>query len=77
MFAWSIAANTNSAGFTTQATKTLLSYSWSLDLSGNQLSFAAPPPAPVPVPAAVWLLGSALATVAGVRRRRHAAALTA
>jgi hypothetical protein len=77
LFAWSIAANTNSGGFTTQATKTLLSYSWSLDLSGNQLSFAAPPPAPVPVPAAVWLLGSALATVAGVRRRRHAAALTA
>jgi len=50
---------------------------WSLDLSGNQLSFAAPPPAPVPVPAAVWLLGSALATVAGVRRRRQANALTA
>ncbi len=77
LFAWSIAANDSLSGLTAQATKTLLSYSWSLDLSGNQLSFAAPPPAPVPVPAAVWLLGSALATVAGVRRRRHAAALTA
>ena len=27
-------------------------------------------PTPVPVPAAVWLLGSALAGVAAVRRRR-------
>jgi len=39
---------------------------WRLNLNTNQLVYA---PAPVPVPAALWLLGSALVGVAGVRRR--------
>ncbi len=42
---------------------------WTLGSTGN-LSFAGV--APVPLPAAVWLLGSALAGVAGVSRRRSA-----
>jgi amino acid transporter len=41
---------------------------WRLNLNTNQLVYA-PAPAPVPVPAALWLLGSALVGVAGVRRR--------
>jgi len=41
---------------------------WRLNLSSNQLVYA-PAAAPVPVPAALWLLGSALVGVTGIRRR--------
>ncbi len=41
---------------------------WRLNLDTNQLVYA-PAAAPVPVPAALWLLGSALIGVAGIRRR--------
>ncbi len=41
----------------------------SLDLSGNTLDFTAA----VPVPAAVWLFGSALITLVGVRRSKASA----
>lgn len=70
MYAWTFANTSNTV--TGASAETLAPYSFSLNLSGNQLNFATPPPAPVPLPAAVWLLGSALATVAGVRRRRLA-----
>jgi hypothetical protein len=41
---------------------------WRLNLNSNQLVYA-PAAAPVPVPAALWLLGSALIGVTGIRRR--------
>jgi len=41
---------------------------WRLNLNSDQLVYA-PAPAPVPVPAALWLLGSALVGVTGIRRR--------
>jgi len=41
---------------------------WRLNLDTNQLVYA-PAAAPVPVPAALWLLGSALIGVTGIRRR--------
>ena len=46
-------------------TKTLLS-NWQLDLGSNQLVYA---PSAVPVPAAIWMLGSALVALTGIRRR--------
>ncbi len=46
-------------------TKTQLS-NWQLDLGSNQLVYA---PAAVPVPAAIWMMGSALVALTGIRRR--------
>jgi hypothetical protein len=57
------------------AIMTQYAYQWSLDANGN-LTYNAVG-APVPVPAAVWLLGSALAGLVGVARRRDSQALTA
>jgi hypothetical protein len=45
--------------------KTQLS-NWQLDLGSNQLVYA---PSAVPVPAAIWMLGSALVALTGIRRR--------
>lgn len=69
LYLWNITSNGTVA--TTQSNRTLTAATWTLNLAGDQLNFNVP--APVPVPAAVWLLGSALATVAGLRRRRATA----
>lgn len=53
----------------TPADKTLAQYTWLLDANGK-LTYNAEA-APVPVPAAVWLLGSGLVSLAGVARRRR------
>ncbi len=62
--AWLLDTATATSGVA-KPVKTQLS-NWQLDLSSNQLVYA---PAAVPVPAAIWMLGSALVALTGIRRR--------
>jgi hypothetical protein len=68
MYLWNLTTSSNVG--TAQGTKTLTTGTFNLNLSGSQLTFNPTPAAPVPVPAAAWLLGSALVSVAGISRRR-------
>lgn len=68
MYLWNLTTSSNTG--TPQGTKTLTTGTFNLNLSGNQLTFNPTQAAPVPVPAAAWLLGSALVSVAGISRRR-------
>jgi len=60
----------------TPANGTIATFTQSYDvaLTSNGLTFSAVGTTPVPVPAAVWLLGSGLLGLAGVARRKSAAA---
>jgi hypothetical protein len=62
--AWLLDTGTSTSGVAKPA-KTQLS-NWQLDLGSNQLVYA---PSAVPVPAAIWMLGSALVALTGIRRR--------
>lgn len=62
--AWLLDTGTSTSGVA-KPTKTQLS-NWQLDLGSNQLVYA---PSAVPVPAAIWMLGSALVALTGIRRR--------
>lgn len=62
--AWLLDTGAATSGVAKPA-KTQLS-NWQLDLGSNQLVYA---PSAVPVPAAVWMLGSALVALTGIRRR--------
>lgn len=48
------------------------SSAWALDISGEFVSDATTNPSQVPVPAAVWLFGSALMGLTGIKRRKSA-----
>ncbi len=58
----------DNAGFEGDFTK--FAGSWTLGFDAGAASLSYVVPAPVPVPGAVWLLGSAMAGLAGIARRR-------
>lgn len=58
------------AGRTTNSSMTAFSGTWALDLTGKSLAYSTPV-ASTPVPAAMWLMGSALAGLGSIARRRR------